>query len=100
MQGTQQSDHERQKKKKSIDITVTSGRCLIDAPLLRPDRNRAITRAHCFLLVHKSRRSQDKECDTESRREGEKSCEPGLITAKVPEEERVGEVEVGAVEVD
>lgn len=69
---------------------MTAAERLIDAPLLRLDRNRAITRTHCFLSVHKSQRSQDKECDTESRQGGGKSCELGLITTKVPEEEWVG----------
>lgn len=41
---------------------------------------------HCFLSVHKSQHSQDKECDTENRQGAEESCELGLITAKVPEE--------------
>lgn len=44
------------------------------------------THAHCFLPVHKSQHSQDKECDTENRQGAEESCELGLITTKVPEE--------------
>lgn len=76
--------------KKSISILVTAVEHLIDSPLLCLNCYHAITCEHCFLSVYKSQHSQDKECDTESRQGGEKSCELGLITAKVPEEERVG----------
>lgn len=55
-------------------MSVTSGRRLIDAPLLHLDRNRAITRAHRFLLAHKSGRSHDKECDTEEQRAGRREA--------------------------
>lgn len=97
-----QSDHERQTPKLSffflgageggLYMSVTSGRCLIDAPLLHLDRNCAITRAHRFLLAHKSGRSQDKECDTEKQQAGRREVlrTPSLIAAKVPEEEWVG----------
>lgn len=79
-------------------MSVTSGRRLIDAPLLHLDRNCAITRAHRFLLAHKSGRSQDKECDTEKQQAGRREVlrTPSLIAAKVPEEEWVG----GWVEVE
>lgn len=73
-------------------MSVTSGRRLIDASLLHPDRNSAITRAHCFLLAHKSGHSQDKECDTEKQQAGRREVlqTPSPIAAKVPEEEWVG----------
>lgn len=85
---TQRSDHEW---KKLIDILVTASGCLIDAPLLALDRNHAITRTHCFLCpsinhsTHKTKNVTQKA--GREGRHGERSCELGLITAKVPEEE-------------
>lgn len=82
--------------KKIIDILVTASGRLIDAPLLTLDHNRAISHTHRFLCpsinhhAHKTKNVTHK-AGREERHGEKKSCELGLIIAKVPEEEWVGQ---------